>query len=263
MKRLLLGFAASQFVGAASAAALCATPQDMKALQAAALEQQLAAAAQSCHQGADFQHFVARYRTAMAQSDEALKIFFARHADGEGYQSYKSRLAMAAALRSQSDPHFCENAKAVFALALAHQDLSTAPSLIKTGYEVCRPDWALQLAKNAAPKPAIQTAPASTLALALVPVPSPRVAPQQRLAAMPRVAHSAPPREMVSHGWIPLDPPAQTAPEPRSDNVPNAYQPGSYWVLDKTPSSWTRQHDPALYQGADGRWYVSTTSRAQ
>ena len=95
--------------GDAWAAASCVRPQDMKALQAAALQQQLMVAALTCHDTADYNLFVTTYRSELLESDQALKDFFLRqdvHKGTDGYNAYKTRLANVLSLRSLHDPQF-------------------------------------------------------------------------------------------------------------------------------------------------------------
>ena len=154
MRRLLFGIAAvCLWAASANAAAICATPQEKKVLQAAALRQQLAAAAQSCHYTADYSRFVATFGRAIVKSDRALKEFFHRRKSGEGYNAFKARIAETVSLRSLHDPRFCRSAKIVFDLALTRHGAAQEPSLVQTGYEHCRPLPAKPIvASNALPR---------------------------------------------------------------------------------------------------------------
>lgn len=139
MRRLLFGvFAACQVVTAADAASICASPAELKVLQAAVLQQQLMSASLSCHDGADYTRFVAAFRDRLVQSDRALKQFFLSRKNSEGYTAYKSRIASGVSLLSLHDPRFCENAKIVFDMALKGGGPAHAPSLVQSGYERCR-----------------------------------------------------------------------------------------------------------------------------
>ncbi len=140
MRQILIAFGmAGLFVVGAQAAAVCASPAEMKALQAAVLEQQLAAAAQSCHAIDDYTRFVAAYRDAIVKSDQTVRAFFQHQRSGETYGSYKSRIAHDISLKSQRDPKFCATAETVFDLALGRGKSSEPPTLVETGYEGCRP----------------------------------------------------------------------------------------------------------------------------
>ena len=119
----------------------------MKALQAAALQQQLMVAALTCHDVADYNRFVTSYRGELQKSDQALMDFFLRqevHKGADGYNAYKTRLANASSLRSLRDPRFCRSAKVAFDVALKRKGslaelASERPSLIETGYTSCVP----------------------------------------------------------------------------------------------------------------------------
>lgn len=130
---------AGLFTLGAQAATVCASPADMKALQAAVLEQQLAAAAQICHATEDYARFVATYRDAIMRSDQVVRAFFQHQRSGETYGSYKSRIAHDISLKSLHDPKFCATSKTVFDLALGRSIPTEPPTLVETGYEGCRP----------------------------------------------------------------------------------------------------------------------------
>jgi hypothetical protein len=282
MKRFLsLTITACGLAVSAHAAAICASPQELKVLQAAVLQQQLMAAVQSCRFGADYNRFVAAYGAAIVQSDRALQDFFRRNKGAEGYGAYKARIAKAASLKSLHDPRFCASAKAVFDVALGRGEGKKTPGLIATGYETCRAvaakpvmaakpvPWALRLAAipKPAPRPAASVAPAVPnekpvirLAAALPPPqrPLPAVAPpfDKKLPSAAMLASHAPavaePPEVVGQAlrtvaaqqpqrrnpdWGPGDPYAG------GGNIPNAYQPGAYWVHNQAPPPRRRPHD--------------------
>lgn len=274
--RVLLIAIAVLGMAQAEAASLCASPSEVKLLKAAMLEQALTAAAQSCHQSAQFSRFVAAYHGGMVQSDRALKAFFARRNVGESYDAYKARMAAEIASRSLHDASFCPAAGRIFDIALKHKHV-VAPTLLATGYEHCglpraKPviaEAALRPVKPVVAPPPVLT-PAAREALALAhrsetpPLPQPkpplRVA-QALLAAAP--IHVAPLRapapikaaplqtELVSA--VPARAEVEEAPYREDDRVPNAYKPGAHWVEQEAPP--TRESRP-LVQGADGRWYV-------
>ncbi len=133
--------------GSAWAAASCVSPSDMRALQAAALQQQLIVAALTCNAAADYNRFVLSYRNELQVSDRALMSFFLRYDapnGADGYNAYKTRLANAASLRSLHDPQFCSSAKLSFDVALKRNGslaelVSERPSVIETGYTSCLP----------------------------------------------------------------------------------------------------------------------------
>lgn len=161
----------------ARAAIVCATPQEMKLLQSAALQQQLMVAAMSCRMTADYNAFVGEYRDRLMLADQSLKAFFAGRKRGEDYNAYKARLAANAAARSQRDPRFCESAQKVFNLALGRRAERNGlapepPQLIETGYEGCRPVDARLLEAAVIPQPRPQLAVATPKPLPPKPLPS-------------------------------------------------------------------------------------------
>jgi len=267
--RLLLIAIAVLGMAQAEAAPLCASPSELKLLKAAMLEQALTAAAQSCHQSAEFARFVTAYQSGMVASDRALKAFFARRKSAESYQAYKARIAEEIAARSLHDGAFCAEAGRVFDIALKHKQ-AVAPKLIATGYEHCG------MPHQAASKPVIAEPALRPVKPAAVPLPVLNPAAREALALAPRsdLPPRPQPKPMVKLAQAPLPPPVPLRPTPlrapvpaksaplqaalapaRSDaslpddGVPNAYKPGAYWV--EAP----REHPP-LVQGPDGRWYV-------
>jgi len=134
--------------GGAMAAARCAEPQDMSALQIAALQQQLMVAALTCHDVADYNRFVISHRPELRASDRALLRFFVRQGaqkGGDGYNAYKTKLANDSSLRSVRDGQFCPSADAAFTDARAFKgslaELVSQPSSRNaTGYAGCTSD---------------------------------------------------------------------------------------------------------------------------
>ena len=174
--------------GPASAAALCARPQDLTALRAAALRQELMVAALTCRATADFNLFVTAYRDELLKSDRALRDFFLRQdaSKGEGaYNAYKTRLANTSSLRSLHDPRFCRSAKVAFDVALKRKGAlaelaSERPTPVATGYAICAPGAAKTEVADAAP-----SVPARRLALldSAPSVPVPKLAPRPHRAS--------------------------------------------------------------------------------
>lgn len=279
MRQIIVGIGtALLFAAGAQAAAICAAPQELRSLQAAVLQQQLAAAAQSCHAGADYSRFVAAYRAAIVRSDTNVRRFFERHKAGESYEAYKSRIAHDVSLESLHDARFCAAAKAVFNLALGRSHGSAPPALVRTGYESCRPIADKPVfATVPQPKPvpssrAAEVVPVPTPAplgpralAAIAAIPAPLIVPPTRLAAMaPPPALASRPAVMPIVSATSVAEPAPRAPETAETddwgNVPNAYQPGSRWVgaevKDPSPWRWQENQPANLYRGPDGRWYV-------
>jgi hypothetical protein len=172
----------------AKAALVCATPQEMKVLQSAALQQQLTVAALSCHMSADYNRFVAAYRGQLVQSDQALKAFFAARRRGEDYNAYKTRIANEVSLRSLHDARFCASAQKVFDMALGRGEerrglAPEPPQLINTGYEGCRPVEDRLITAAVAPRP--QARPQTKVAIA-------KPAPRPAMAAVKPMAQPKP-----------------------------------------------------------------------
>ena len=190
-KTAVAALALSLLAGPASAAALCARPQDMTALRAAALRQELMVAALTCHAVADFNLFVTTYREELLKSDRDLKEFFLRQDASkaeDAYNAYKTRLANVSSLRSLHDPQFCRSAKVSFDVALkrkgALEELaSVRPSPVATGYAICSPDATKTMTADAAP-----SQPARRLASLDSPssVPVPKLAPRPLRASPPQ-----------------------------------------------------------------------------
>ncbi len=290
MKQSLFAVLAAGFVfGSAAAGPLCATPDELRLLKAAMLEQALTAAAQSCHQSVEFARFVAAYHAGMAKSDRDLKDFFARRKTGESYQNYKARMAAALSLRSLHDGAFCAEAKAIFDIALKHKQ-TKAPTLVATGYEHCGvPQMPAAKPATAQVEPALRPvkpvpvplpvlSPAARKALALAHrSDGPQTTPPHRKPPMAVAAQQTPPapvrpapvaalpakRLPLQAELVAAEPPGapegDTAYRP-ADGVPNAYKPGAYWVRsDQERELQTAPRPPArdrLVQGSDGHWYV-------
>lgn len=147
LKTGVAALALCMLTGNAWAAASCARPQDVTALQVAALQQQLMVAAFSCNNAADYNRFVISHRRELQESDRALMGFFLRQDADKGtdnYNAYKTGLANDSSLRSARDPRFCRSAKAAFDDAFKHEGsvaelVSQRPSLARTGYASCAP----------------------------------------------------------------------------------------------------------------------------
>ena len=225
MNRLLYAAFAVCVLGssAALAEANCAAPQDLTALETAALQQQLMVAALTCHDADDYNGFVISHQRALQESDQALLHFFVTQDDRDGtanYSSYKTALANDASMRSLNDPQFCASARTAFNVALKFggslaQLVSQQPSLIATGYRSCAlhsPDY-IQVADSGRDLSARRQA-------------------------------------------LPVSPPSPTAAndaqrdERYGADEPTAYSPHSTWVPDHGP-----QAGMQLVQGLDGRWY--------
>ena len=225
MNRLLIATFAVCLLesSAALAGPDCTAPQDMSALETAALQQQLMVAALTCRNVDDYNNFVISHQRALQESDQVLLHFFVAQDDRSGtanYSTYKTRLANDASLRSLNDPRFCASARAAFDLALKFngslaQLVSQQPSLVATGYRSCalRSSGNIQVADSGRDLPVRRQA---------LPVSLPSTA----------AANSAPRDERYGA------------------EEPTAYAPHTSWVPDHGPQAGTQ-----LVQGLDGRWY--------
>ena len=78
IKSGLLGLALSSFIGNDWAADVCARAQDITALQAAAVQQELMVAAFVCNDSGLYNSFVIAYQKDLQNSDQTLLDFFQR-----------------------------------------------------------------------------------------------------------------------------------------------------------------------------------------
>jgi hypothetical protein len=100
----------------------CAKPDDITAMQASAVQQQLMVAALSCDALAQYNSFVTAYQPELFAADRHLLKYFKRikARGGEAdYHAFKTRMAnMSSTLSLSNLGLFCQNAKAAFELAL-------------------------------------------------------------------------------------------------------------------------------------------------
>ena len=116
----------------------CATSDEVTAIQAAAIQQQLMVAALTCNQIEHFNAFQTSYGKELRRSDASLERMFRRlyagHGDAE-YHAFKTRLANDSSIRSIHDNQgYCRNAGMVFDAALI-SDKPTLASFV-SGIEV-------------------------------------------------------------------------------------------------------------------------------
>src|SRR5262245_1190557 len=74
----VFGLALSSVVATATAAEVCATAQDLTAMQVAAVQQKLMVAALSCNDVSLYNDFVGAYQRDLFAADQALQAFFLR-----------------------------------------------------------------------------------------------------------------------------------------------------------------------------------------
>ena len=104
-------------------ASKCARPDEVTAIQTAAIQQELMVAALTCNEIAHFNEFQTGYNKELRVSDSKLQKMFQRlygFRQGEGeYHAFKTRLANDSSIRSiHNNPDFCREAGQVFAAAL-------------------------------------------------------------------------------------------------------------------------------------------------
>lgn len=141
--------ATSAMAGQAWAETVCASAQDLTALQVASVQQQMVVAALACENDdvTLYNTFVTLYQPELIASDEALLAYFMRRAPATGtedYHSFKTKLANQYSSRSV-DNHgsFCGKAEALFHEALAGQKKSLAafalaqPMIVDASYTIC------------------------------------------------------------------------------------------------------------------------------
>src|SRR5215469_6018261 len=109
----------------------CATGDEVTAIQAAAIQQQLMVAALTCNQVEHFNAFQTGYSKELRRSDASLNHMFRRlyggsHGDEE-YHAFKTRLANNSSIRSIHDnENYCREAGMVFEAALTPDKPSLA-----------------------------------------------------------------------------------------------------------------------------------------
>jgi hypothetical protein len=111
-------------VGQAEAAPKCAKDNEVTAIQAASIQQQLMVAALTCHAVANFNAFQTGYAKELRRADADLmrmfKRFYGSRKGTREYHAFKTRLANDSSMRSIHDnPAYCAAADQVFAAALS------------------------------------------------------------------------------------------------------------------------------------------------
>ena len=112
----------SSLVSTAWAQGTCVRPQDMTALQTAAVQQHFMVAALACNTADLYNNFVKAYRGDLQKSDGALQAYFLRRDARTGladYNSFKTKLANVYSARSAGNlRNFCRSATASITIAL-------------------------------------------------------------------------------------------------------------------------------------------------
>jgi hypothetical protein len=109
----------------------CARPDEVSAIQSAAIQQELMVAALTCNEVTRFNAFQTGYSRELRSSDGALlrmfqRLYGSRQGQSE-YHAFKTRLANNSSIRSSTgNPDFCREAGQVFAAALGPERPSLA-----------------------------------------------------------------------------------------------------------------------------------------
>jgi hypothetical protein len=104
----------------------CAAPEEVSAIQAAAIQQELMVAALTCNEVTRFNAFQTGFGPELRVSDGRLEHLFrrldgARRGEAE-YHAFKTKLANDASIRSIHDnPAYCQEAASMFMAALVPQ----------------------------------------------------------------------------------------------------------------------------------------------
>jgi len=122
MAALTVGLLATSAL--AAPASKCAKADELSAIQAAAIQQQLMVAALTCNEITNFNAFQTSFGPELRTSDAKLEHMFKRlFGGGSGeaqYHAFKTRLANDSSIRSIRDnQNYCHAASMVFAAALA------------------------------------------------------------------------------------------------------------------------------------------------
>lgn len=261
--------------GSAAAGGICARPQEITALRAAAMRQQLMVAALTCREAPSFNRFITSYQDAYLESDHTLLAFFERSGRGDdGYNAYKTRLANDASLTSLHNPAFCREAARVFRIALAgNPPLSSLVAddgpLLHTGYRGCSLQDGMEYAQaeTAAPSvPARHPAMTDRSAPTPTPVSAPSTGPSvpaahQGISNVPPPAANTPPPNQRDADAATPDQDDRVA---ENDPPAPAYAPQTYppvtarpYAYPGYPGGWYGYQPPMRQvMGPDGRWYL-------
>jgi hypothetical protein len=125
-----LALAVVMAASAAGAAPKCAKRDEVTAIQAAAIQQELMVAALTCKEIQHFNNFQTSFSAELRRSDAALQHMFRRLYGGRGdteYHAFKTRLANNSSIRSIHDnAGYCHDAGVVFEAALIDDKPSLA-----------------------------------------------------------------------------------------------------------------------------------------
>jgi hypothetical protein len=233
----VIGLALSSIVANATAAEVCASAQDLTAMQVAAVQQKLMVAALSCNDSALYNDFVAAYQPDLVASDQALQAFFLRlnaETGAADYDTFKTKLANTYSLRSGGNVRlYCGTARTTFKTALAANRPSlksfvlSQPMVSDARYGVCGETVAGGSVLMAPVQAAVAAAPAvaTTAAVAAAASDVPAAAKAAAVAAASDVPAAKSP-DAVSPGAAAL-PPASTVTASKANDNLNRYPNGN------------------------------------
>jgi len=209
----------------------CARPDEVTAIQAAAVQQQLMVAGILCHDTDNYNAFQINFSKEMVTSDRHLLNMFHRlygwRKGEEEYNAFKTRLANNSSERSNQDRMgYCREADAIFAAALVAQrptladfvsgvkvdeespvdscQIRVAPGLREAGIApgiLPRPNPLRVAALSPAPAPSTPAA-ASASAPAQATAQTPAEAPAQASSAQSQATAEKPAQTAKKHGWL-------------------------------------------------------------
>lgn len=204
----------------------CARPDEVTAIQAAAVQQQLMVAGILCNDTANYNAFQTSFSREMITSDRRLLNMFHRlygWRKGEAeYNAFKTRLANASSERSNQDrAGYCREADTIFAAALVPQKPTLAAFVSSVKIDDGSPVDSCQIRvapglNEAAGAPSILPTPNPLRLAALSPAPAQNepaaavTAPAQATALTPAAANPAagqavankPAQTAKKHGWF-------------------------------------------------------------
>jgi hypothetical protein len=196
---------------AMAGSAKCAKPDEITAVQAAAVQQELMVAALTCNQIANFNAFQTGFGPELRSSDADLQKMFRRlYGGGRGtaeYHAFKTRLANDSSIRSiRNNADYCQEAARVFSLALdpGKPPLGVFVASIQVTEQSPVDSCAIKVAvglpiPNIVPKPnplrLAMVAPAEATPVA---APAPAAAP----APQPATPAETPKKDEKSSGWF-------------------------------------------------------------
>lgn len=199
----------------------CARPDEVTAIQAAAVQQQLMVAGILCHDTDNYNAFQINFSKEMITSDKHLLNMFHRlygwRKGEEEYNAFKTRLANDSSERSNQDRMgYCKEADAIFAAALVPQrpTLADFVSGVKIDEESPVDSCEIRVApglREAGIAPSILPRPNPLRVAALSPAPAPSASAAASASAPAQAAVQTPAAVVPAQSQATAEKPAQTA----------------------------------------------------